>query len=242
MCKLETFQHKLQKFDPGIVWLDPDNRVIALNGVATQVLGIAADEVIGKNILQFHPEKSRSKVQWLLDSSSCPVKSPPPVTMMINIPDRVLLIKVSKMFKGHNSIGTCMVFFDLTDITTSPHEEGEDERRPRLLFKLPVSAQNKVMLLPLDDIVHLKAEGHYTCVFTRQKQYLCNLSLSDLEGRLEKETFVRIHRSHIVNIFFAKSFQKVDDQCMIVMDTPDETAVPVSRGKVNTLKAMLGLA
>ena len=124
---METFQHQLQKFDPGIVWLDGNNQITALNYVATKVLSANFDEVIGKEILQFHPEKSRSKIKWLLESSTCPTKSPPPMTMMINIPDRVLLIKVAKMYGGTEDVGTCMIFYDLTDITTTPHQGDESE-------------------------------------------------------------------------------------------------------------------
>lgn len=238
---METFQHQLQKFDPGIVWLDGNNRVMALNSVAIQVLGANADDVIGKEILQFHPEKSRAKVKWLLQSSTCPAESTPPMTMMINIPDRVLLIKVSKMFGDGEVIGTSMIFFDLTDITTTPNEEGESKNQPRLLLKLPVYKHNKVILVNLDEVVHLKAEGHYTTVYTKDEQYLCNLSLSDLEGRLGKQKFVRVHRSHMINISFAMSFEKVDDQCTIIMNTSDEIAIPVSRSKVKMLKMMLGI-
>ena len=240
---METFQHQLQKFDPGVVWLDQDNHIYALNSVAIEVLGANAEEIIGQEILQFHPEKSRGKVQWLLESTSCPVESPPPMTMMINIPDRVLLIKVSKMLgkKSAENLGTCMVFYDLTDITTTPHQNDRETDKPRLLFKLPVFQQNRVMLVSLDEVVHFKAEGHYTNVYTPSDEYLCNLSLSDLEERLDKDKFVRVHRSHMINMNYAKLFEKSGDHCTIVMDVPGEVIIPISRSKVKMLKTMLGL-
>lgn len=238
---METIQHQLQKFDPGIVWLDSNNRVVAVNGVTMKVLGVNAGEVIGKNILQFHPEASRPKVQWLLESSACPVESPPPMAMMINIPDRVLLIKVSKMFGGGEGVGTCMVFFDLTDVTTTPRQGSDEQDKPRLLYKIPVYKLNKVMLIDIDTVVHLKAEAHYTTVYTEREHYLCNLSLSDLEDRLTKEKFIRVHRSHVINITFASAFEKVNDKYVITMETPDEVAIPVSRSNVVMLKKVLGV-
>lgn len=238
---LETFQHQLQRFDPGIVWLDGNNRIMGLNSVATQVLGADAEAIIGQEILQFHPEKSRSKVQWLLESASCPAESPPPMTMMINIPDKVLLIKVSKICGHGESVGTCMVFYDLTELTTKPRKGQDESDKPRLLFKLPVHKQNRVMLIDLDDVVHFKAEGHYTTVFTRTEEYLCNLSLSELEARLPQDKYVRVHRSHMISMRYAKSFEKSDEQYFIVMDVDYEVVIPVSRSKVKTLKTMLGL-
>jgi PAS domain-containing protein len=62
-----AFQHKLEQFDPGIVWLDGDQRVIALNDTAQQILGpavqasmgVAPSALIGSNVLDVHPPKSR---------------------------------------------------------------------------------------------------------------------------------------------------------------------------------------
>ena len=111
----ETFQHKLEQFNPGMVWLDEQGHVTAFNDVALQILGPAGeqslgvkqDKLFGIDVVQLHPEKSRDKLRFLLhsrDAGGCPVKSPPPVAMMINIPDRILMIKVSKM----SSIERCL--------------------------------------------------------------------------------------------------------------------------------------
>lgn len=239
--EFESFQHKLQRFDPGIVWLDTSNRVVALNALASRVLGTSVGQVVGAEISQLHPEKSRDKISFLLQSSSCPADSPPPMTMMINIPDRVLLIKVSKVWGADGCAGTCMVFYDLTDITTGPRLKGDDDGRPRQLYKLPVFKNGKVVLLDLDDVVHLKAEGHYTNVYTEQQSYLCNLSLSDLETRLDLAKFVRVHRSHMVNVRFASALERIEDQCLLVMRASKEARIPVSRSNVSKLKSMFGL-
>lgn len=236
---METLEHQLQRFDPGIIWLDAANYIVGMNSVATNILGANAEEAIGLEILQFHPEKSRTKVKWLLDEASCPVGSAPPMTMMVNIPDRVLLIKVSKMLAHNESMGTCMVFFDLTEMTTAPHKSNVDSDKPRLLFKLPVQKNKKVMLVDLTEVINFKAEGHYTTVYTKDEAYFCNLSLSELELRLSPDKFVRVHRSHMVNIHFAETFEKVDEQCSLDMTSGDK--IPVSRSKVKSLKTMLGL-
>ncbi len=237
----ETFQHRLEKFDPGVVWLDRSNRVTALNSIASHILGVKVGQVIGTEVTQLHPEKSRRKVAFLLESSGCPAHSPPPMTMMINVPDRVLLIKVVKMWGSDEELGTCMVFYDLTDITTSPHQDSVDPGRLRQLFKLPVYKNSRVILLDLNEVVHFKADGHYTTVFTESHSYLCNLALTDLELRLDPAKFVRVHRSHMVNVLFAAAFDKVDEQYTIVMRSQVEANVPVSRSNVPRLKLMFGL-
>ena len=242
---MESIQHKLQQFDPGMVWLDRENRILAMDGIAMQTLNVRPGELIGEEILSVHPERSREKVKWLLDQSSCPATSPPPMTMMINIPDRVLLIKVSKMCGKEGAIGTCMIFYDLTDVATRPSakvDEPNAEDVPRQLYKLPVYKDKRVLLVDLEDVCCIRADGRYSRLFTASGDYFCNLSISELDKRLDERTFFRVHRSHIVNLRFAKSFEKSEEQCFIVMDLDDGMRVPISRNKVSSLKEMLGLS
>ena len=242
----ETIQHRLQQFDPGVVWLDEKNRIVAMNGVAAETLGDRKGRLIGEEVLKIHPEKSREKVKFLLDQAACPANAPPPVTMMINIPERVLLIKVSKMFGRDDSpVGTCMVFYDVTDLAVESDEASADDAEltgSLQLFKLPVYRNKQVLLVDLEKVACIKAEGHYTTLYTADDHYLCNLSLSDLEGRIRHRHFVRVHRSYLVNMRFAKAFEKVDEQCYLVVDDQEELRVPVSRSNVSKLKQMLGLA
>jgi DNA-binding LytR/AlgR family response regulator len=247
---MESFYYKLQKFDPGVVMLDADNRIAGMNNVALRVLGDIRGDPIGREVLQFHPEKSREKIQLLLDSADkaarCPMDSPPPMTMMISIPDRVLLIKVTKLMGHRQVVGSCLVFYDLTDITTQVEKpiEGEQSKpssRPRQLIKLPVLLHNRVLLLSLDEVVWLQSEAHYTTVHTSGQQYFCNLSLADLEERLDLDRFLRTHRSYFINLHHARTIERENDNYIVVMDGPGSPRVPVSRSRVQALKVALGL-
>ncbi len=111
-----------------------------------------------------------------------------------------------------------------------------------MLFKLPIYKHGRVMLVDLNSVVSLKAEGHYTEVLTEDDRYLCNLSLSELEERLDPMQFVRVHRSHMVNLRYAGAFEKVDDQCVLVMDGAGEPRIPISRPNISRVKTLLGLA
>ena len=70
-----------------------------------------------KMVLSFHPERSQPKVKFLLDQAECPVSNPPPMTMIINIPERVLLIKVAKLsdLRGDTASYT-LIFYDITEL------------------------------------------------------------------------------------------------------------------------------
>jgi hypothetical protein len=250
----ETFQHKLEQFNPGMVWLDAQGRVTAFNDVALQILGpageqslgVTQDKLFGIDVVQLHPEKSRDKLRFLLqsrDAGGCPVKSPPPVAMMINIPDRILMLKVSRMIGTGGTCGTCMIFYDVTDLTTEPsaQQAGGQTTQPRRLFKIPVYRKNRVILIDLKDIVRFQGDGHYTTIVTKDDRYLSNLSLADLELRLDNSIYLRVHRSHIVSLPYAVELVKSDESVNLVMDDAEQTPVPVSRSKTAQLKELLGV-
>ncbi|WP_086929376.1 PAS domain-containing transcriptional regulator [Agarilytica rhodophyticola] len=224
---METLQYKLQQFDPGIVWLDQENKVTAMNAVAIDILGSLKEQPLGKNIINFHPFKSQEKVQMLLKESQCPMDSPPPVSMMINAIDRLLMIKVSKMYGEKVAIGTCMVFYDLTDVASGIPETSKAASEPLLIKKLPVYKNNSILLVDLEDVIYIKAEGHYCSLHTDSGEYLCNLSLSDLGNTLFINSFKRVHRSFIVDLDKVCEIVKKDKGLSLNMSTEKEISIPV---------------
>jgi len=111
---------------------------------------------------------------------------------------------------------------------------------PRLV-KLPVVKDNKKVLIDLDRVESIQANAHYTTVFADRETFFCDLSLSDLERRLDPAQFVRVHRSHMVNVHFAKAFERHNEQAVLVVGGTEERRVPVSRGKMRLLRDPLGI-
>lgn len=68
------------------------------------------------------------------------------------------------------------------------------------LRRILVKETGKMSLVHTDDILYFDADGNYITVHTAEKNYLIYESLTNLETRLDPATFVRIHRSHIVNL------------------------------------------
>ena len=268
----ESLQHRLERLDLGMVWIDNENRVIGFNDVAWQLLapageqtlGVSRDRLIGIDLLALHPAKSREKLALLLGGDEpvgvdqCPVRSPPAITMMINIPDRVLLLKVSKMFGATGIVGACMVYYDLTDVTTTappgngPQVDGGSNghgrvgapgsaARPRQLSKIPVYRANRLVLVEVQDTLRLESNDHYTWIVTAAGRYLSNLSLSDLEERLDPVVFFRCHRSHIVNLKHVSEIERDGDALYLVFGGPEPSRIPVSRTHAKELREIVGL-
>jgi hypothetical protein len=243
---METLAYTLQKFELGVVLLDAQNRVQALNAFAKRVLGVTQrGDPSGRSVYQVHPAKSREKIELLLRSAERAAKqhagSPPPVTMLISIPDRVLHIRVSKLLSGGRTVGTCMLFYDLTDVTVSGAARGR-QRRPRLLSKLPVYSRDQILLLDLEHVTHVESDGHFTSVHTATARHFCNLSLADLEARLDSAQFVRVHRSYVLNLRHALALKMLRGRAHVAVRGEAATHVPIARSRLRELKEMLGLA
>lgn len=89
--------------------------------------------------------------------------------MMINIPERLLMIKVSQMMGADGIAGTCMIFYDLTEATTAPAKSPKTlggPAEPRLLSRIPVYRRDRIVLVNVKDIAHFEGNGHYTNIVT----------------------------------------------------------------------------
>ena len=72
---------------------------------------------------------------------------------------------------------------------------------------LSVTERSRVVLVPLDDIVYLKAELKYITIRTAQREYLLEESLTKLEGEFGSR-FVRVHRNCLVARDHIRGFER----------------------------------
>jgi len=64
----------------------------------------------------------------------------------------------------------------------------------------------KLQLFKYDEIEYIEAEGNYSRVWHSVKFILVNDSISVIQEKLPKESFIRVHKSFIVNISFMTSY------------------------------------
>lgn len=72
---------------------------------------------------------------------------------------------------------------------------------------ITVKDGGRIQLLKTADLMYIEAEGNYICLQTEKSKHLLYETLSGFEQKLNPRTFVRIHRSTIVNINFIKEIQ-----------------------------------
>jgi hypothetical protein len=232
----------LERSDVGVVQLDRELRVMAMNSFARRVLPVEDKQPFEKMVLSFHPERSVAKVKFLLDQAECPVSNPPPMTMIINIPERVLLIKVTKLsdMRG-DTAGYTLIFYDITDVVSHEEPTSAKPQAKRQLHKIPTVSQNRIVLVDADEVTYIRAEGHYTWVSSARGSSFCNLNISDLADRLDGASFLRIHRSYVANLTFAEQIVRDEGKVSLKLHG-DTTLLPVSRTSVPKLLERLGIA
>lgn len=233
----------LERFDVGIVRLDAQRRVLDMNQFARRVLPVDEKQPFTQGVLDFHPERSRPKVEFLLDQAAvCPVASPPPMTMIINIPERVLLIKVSRMSDGSGkTTGYTLVFYDITELVAAEMPPGAPRDERRRLNKIPSVQGQQIVFVDAERVLRLHSDGHYTHIVTAEGRRFCNLSIGDLEARLDPEQFLRVHRSHILNLRAVRELVRQDGRVAVRLHG-DAEEIPVSRSSAPLLLERLGLA
>jgi two-component system response regulator AlgR len=72
---------------------------------------------------------------------------------------------------------------------------------------LSVTERSRVVLVPLDDVVYLKAELKYITIRTAQREFLLEESLTRLEQEFGTR-FVRVHRNCLVARDFIRGFER----------------------------------
>ena len=106
--------------------------------------------------------------------------------------------------------------------------------------KLAVMKENRTIFLNYDEIAYIRADAHYSSVYDMKTHYFCDLSLSDLEKRLPEETFLRVHRSFIVNTSKVKGLERTGDHGKLLFDREGTNSVPISRSRFREINAVFG--
>jgi len=93
--------------------------------------------------------------------------------------------------------------------------------------KVPLSLNNKIVLIEPDNILYCKSDGSYTTVFMRDKtEYLVSKNIKHIEDLLPSDTFIRIHKSYIVNLNEIKELIKQGSGEIVLSN---DKIIPISR-------------
>ena len=115
-------------------------------------------------------------------------------------------------------------------------EELREERKyPERLI---VKSSGRVFFVRAEEIDWVEASGNYVKVHTKADAHLLRESMKNMEGKLDPKTFVRIHRSAIVNIDRIKELEPwFHGEYIVIMR--DGTRLTASRVFSDRLSALI---
>jgi two-component system LytT family response regulator len=118
-------------------------------------------------------------------------------------------------------------------------EDLRTERRgQRHSDRLIVKSGGRVFFLRTEEIDWVEAAGNYVRLHARSESHLLRESMKNMEARLDPNTFVRIHRSAIVNIDRVKELEPwFHGEYIVIMR--DGTRLTASRVYSDRLSALI---
>jgi NO-binding membrane sensor protein with MHYT domain len=112
--------------------------------------------------------------------------------------------------------------------------------------RIPYERDSGLRFMEADDIAAIRAEGHYTQLINKTGELFCPWSISRVATTLDQPSFIRTHRSYLVNIRHVSGFKQQGDKAVCVIDDAGAdgggTSIPVSRSRVASVREALGLA
>jgi NO-binding membrane sensor protein with MHYT domain len=109
--------------------------------------------------------------------------------------------------------------------------------------QIPYERNNQTHFIKIEDIAAIRAEGHYTILYSVDEKHFCPWNISEMKKRLTGEGFLQTHRSYLVNPRHISSFERTKDNGYLLFSKfKSFEKVPVSRSKLNEIRKELDLS
>lgn len=113
----------------------------------------------------------------------------------------------------------------------------EQEQQPqRVVIKL----NNKIKIIPFSDIIYIEAAEDYVFIHTSEGRYMKHKTMTFFENALDKNIYVRCHRSFIVNVQLINRLEVYEKDSHVAILTTG-AKVQVSKSGYSKLKSVLGV-
>ena len=104
---------------------------------------------------------------------------------------------------------------------------------------IPCERDGTKVFIALRDVLAIRADGHYSQVYTEEEKYFCVWPITEVARRLENVGFIKVHRSYIVNPTKVDRFERLKDKGYCVFVAPMAPKIPVSRSKLKMAQAAI---
>ena len=106
--------------------------------------------------------------------------------------------------------------------------------------RLVIKDGSRIRIIPYDRLQRMEADGDYVQIYSEQGHFAKKQTLSFYEKLLPETSFLRVHRSHIVNVSQIDRIDPYGKNDHIAL-LKDGNRIPISRKGFSHLKDVLGL-
>lgn len=122
---------------------------------------------------------------------------------------------------------------------TAPPEDTDLPDTAGRLLQVPCERDGGKVFVSAKDVVFVRADAHYTQVYTRDERLFCVWSVTEATKRLAPLGFLQTHRSYLVNPDHVVRFERTKDSGKCVFEGAETPPAPVSRSKLKTIQDAL---
>jgi two-component system LytT family response regulator len=109
-------------------------------------------------------------------------------------------------------------------------------RHPGRLF---ARHRSRIVPVPVTEVVRIDASPGGVVLQCREGSFEMDCTLGELEARLDPADFVRVHRSHLVNLAHLESISRYDER-RLELRLSDGSSLVASRQGSKALRALIG--
>lgn len=109
-----------------------------------------------------------------------------------------------------------------------------------MALQIPCEREGRKVFIAPSEIAFVRADGHYTQIYTDQDRLFCVWPINEATKRLQAVGFVQTHRSYLVNPDKIARFEREKDKGRCTFSTDSLPPVPVSRSKLKEIQDLVG--
>ncbi len=128
----------------------------------------------------------------------------------------------------------------VADEPVAPLPEAPPTPVPDAPVRIPCERDGGKVFIAAGDVALIRADGHYTQVYTDEDRLFCVWSITEAMKRLASTGHLQVHRSYIVNPAKVAAFERDKDKGRCTFASAKLPKVPVSRSKLKAVQTALG--
>lgn len=91
------------------------------------------------------------------------------------------------------------------------------------LSRIMIKTSDRIFFLPVDEIDWIESAGNYVRIHSGDENYLLRETMTNMEDKLDPDTFFRVHRSTIINLDKVKELEQwFHGDYQIIMETGEK--------------------